>query len=155
MLDNKEILAKNVALHHIAFSWFGKIFRTQKCEIRIPHIKLPLEGSIPDDEKIFSKNFMGYLIYTTSKCPSTNERYAALNKYRLRYLFSLQPIILVQMLFFKRKRVAEMPSSFPKRRSTVFTCTEREDERADKSRPTITHLLSSWTTTTACVNFPL
>jgi hypothetical protein len=38
------------------FLIWGKIFRSRKCEIRIPRIKLPLEGSIPDNEKkIFEK----------------------------------------------------------------------------------------------------
>ena len=44
-----------------------KIFRSRKCEIRIPRIKLPLEGSIPDDEKIFFRQFsrsVEYLIDT-------------------------------------------------------------------------------------------
>ena len=46
-----------------------KIFRSRKGEIWIFRIKLPLEGSIPDDEnKSFSKTFTfnGYLIDTSS-----------------------------------------------------------------------------------------
>ena len=35
----------------------GKVFRSRKCEFRILRIKLPLEWSIVDDEKIFSNNF--------------------------------------------------------------------------------------------------
>ena len=77
MLDNKEILVKSVALRHInsLFLIRGKIFGSRECKIRIPRIKLPLEGSIPDDEKNFFRKIsrsVGYLIDTSSEL-STND----------------------------------------------------------------------------------
>jgi hypothetical protein len=36
---------------------WGKIFRSRKCAIKISYIKLPLEESIPDDEKKFFEKF--------------------------------------------------------------------------------------------------
>jgi hypothetical protein len=48
-----------------------------KCEIRILRIKLPLEGSIPDDEIFFRKisRSVGYLIDTSSKFDYHREIY--------------------------------------------------------------------------------